>query len=112
MPYTFTAYESDGTAHELESRTEWGRECRETSDEGMAIWYRDMGDGRYTGYDRETTLWGQAWCLYCDRPLQFAAEYPPDVPSVDDDTAWAEIARHHAHTCEWVITRAHWLDNV
>jgi hypothetical protein len=44
-------------------------------------------------------------CAYCgvDLPDSDAAE----VPAVDDDAEWAELAAQHAPDCEWIATRAH-----
>lgn len=47
----------------------------------------------------------KAVCLYCD------VEVPErDVPPVDDDEAWEELAAEHGDSCEWVRTRAHRID--
>lgn len=51
-----TVYESDNTPHEIETRNEWGRECREIV-EGADHWYHDMGDGRYVRDDEGLTLY-------------------------------------------------------
>jgi hypothetical protein len=45
------------------------------------------------------------FCAYCLCEVSSL-----DVPDVDDDDAWAEIAREHDDTCEWVLTRAHRID--
>jgi len=45
---------------------------------------------------------GFSRCIYC-----LAVTEETDVPGVDDDAAWAELAIQHADGCEWVITRAH-----
>jgi len=36
---------------------------------------------------------------------------PRTVPRVDDEDAWADLARHHEDWCEWVSTRAHRLED-
>ena len=48
-------------------------------------------------------------CAYCGADLPAEAE---DVkpPAVDDDEAWAELAKEHGTGCEWVETRAHRLE--
>lgn len=43
-------------------------------------------------------------CAYCGRTIRGGDDV---VPAVDDDEAWAEIAKAHAGDCEWVRTRAH-----
>lgn len=41
-------------------------------------------------------------CNHCQ------ATYPPmkEIPLVDDERAWAEIAKHHKPDCRWVRSRA------
>jgi hypothetical protein len=43
-------------------------------------------------------------CAYCGRDVQ--ARETPDAGSFE----WRLIAAEHAHSCEWVATRAHRLD--
>jgi hypothetical protein len=40
-------------------------------------------------------------CAYCGRDVELR-----DPRTMDDDD-WAEEAKHHSATCEWVKTRAH-----
>lgn len=109
-----TVYEYDGTAHEIEDRGEWGRECRETVEGENGIdreyWYHDMGDGRYTRDDESLTLYGADSCAYCDAELPWPGINPPAVPAEDDDYAWAELAALHVPSCEWIATRAHTIE--
>lgn len=42
-------------------------------------------------------------CVHCDAELGDGAA---DVPAIDDDEAWAELAGDHAPDCEWVATRS------
>jgi len=47
-------------------------------------------------------------CAYCGR-----SHVPPSaVPALDDDDAWADMAREHADYCEWIATRAHRVEVV
>jgi len=41
-------------------------------------------------------------CAYCGHDTDIAS-----VPAVDDDAAWAVVAKQHKPDCEWVMTRAH-----
>jgi hypothetical protein len=43
-------------------------------------------------------------CAYCGRDVR--ARETPDTGSHE----WCLIATEHAHSCEWVATRAHRLD--
>jgi len=45
-----------------------------------------------------------AYCMHNVTAPKFEDEQPPEL---DDDAAWAKIAKEHAATCEWVQTRAH-----
>jgi hypothetical protein len=45
------------------------------------------------------------YCIYCDRPV-----YTETAPAYGDDDTWADIALEHADDCEWVLTRAHQLE--
>ncbi len=44
----------------------------------------------------------QCECAYCG-----STNADTSIPAVDDDCAWAGIAKLHAAGCEWVETRAH-----
>lgn len=45
-------------------------------------------------------------CAYCG-----ASELPDaPAPAMDDDAAWARLAREHLDRCEWVETRAHRME--
>jgi hypothetical protein len=44
-------------------------------------------------------------CIYCGREVPGTGE--EQTPAVDDDDAWAELARYHYPDCEWIATRAH-----
>lgn len=47
-------------------------------------------------------------CAYCGR-----SHVPPsEVPALDDDHAWADMAPDHADYCEWIATRAHRVEVV
>jgi len=46
-------------------------------------------------------------CAYCMRNVTAPKSEDKQAPDLTDDTAWAEIAKEHAATCEWVQTRAH-----
>ena len=109
-----TVYEYDGTAHEIEDRGEWGRECRETVEGENGIdreyWYHDDGDGRYIRDDELLTLHNPDYCAYCDVSLPWAGVNPRPVPAEDDDDAWADIAVMHRPDCEWIATRAHTVE--
>ena len=55
----------------------------------------------------------QAWvaeraygCIYCDSEVMDNTI----VPSEDDDTGWAVLASEHRADCEWILTRAHRVD--
>lgn len=57
----------------------------------------------------------EAYCLYCDMtssPMYSFGERPDpeEVPAVDDDDSWANMAQWHADDCEWIATRAHRVD--
>lgn len=112
---SLTVYEYDGTEHQLETRNEWGLECRETiqTEDGYYNdwWYHDRCDGTYLREDELVTLYDPDICLYCGKWLPWAGVNPPSVPAADDDDAWADLAPEHAQDCEWVATRAHQLDS-
>jgi hypothetical protein len=45
-------------------------------------------------------------CLYCN------ADAPNEAPpALDDDRAWQRLAADHAPDCEWIMSRAHRLDD-
>lgn len=46
-------------------------------------------------------------CAYCNTLVT----HDRDVPASDDNEAWAHIAEQHDVDCEWVVTRAHRLDD-
>jgi hypothetical protein len=62
--------------------------------------------------------WGVRWvgdahvaeasCIYCDAAVRARA----DVPALDDDATWRELASEHFADCEWVQTRAHRVEEV
>lgn len=57
---------------------------------------------------RESEVDDQVECAYCGR-----SHVPPSaVPALDDDDAWADMAREHADYCEWIATRAHRVEVV
>lgn len=44
------------------------------------------------------------YCAYCDAQTNVLT-----VPAPGDDAGWAEEATRHFPGCEWVETRAHWV---
>jgi hypothetical protein len=46
-------------------------------------------------------------CAYCMHNVTAPKSEGEQLPELDDDAAWAKIAKEHAATCEWVQTRAH-----
>lgn len=44
-------------------------------------------------------------CIYCGHDVCVDR-----VPDIHDDEAWEIIAAEHAKDCEWVLTRAHRLE--
>jgi hypothetical protein len=46
-------------------------------------------------------------CAYCNAELD---GLPRDPPPVNDDDAWAELAREHGDDCDWIETRGHQRD--
>lgn len=49
-------------------------------------------------------------CAYCLHNVTAPATEDEQPPAIDDSGAWAKIAKEHAPTCEWVLTRAHRQD--
>ena len=46
-------------------------------------------------------------CAYCMHNVTAPKSDDESPPAINDDAAWAEEAKEHAATCEWVLTRAH-----
>lgn len=46
-------------------------------------------------------------CAYCMHNVTAPKSEDESPPAIDDAAAWAKIAKEHAPTCEWVMTRAH-----
>ena len=44
-------------------------------------------------------------CAYCGHDVQLVKG--EHVAPVDDDEAWAALAREHGDLCEWIASRAH-----
>ena len=44
-------------------------------------------------------------CAYCARDVKLVEG--EQVPALDDDATWTELAKEHAPSCEWILTRAH-----
>jgi hypothetical protein len=69
-------------------------------DECAAEYDSRMPEPLFSGDDEPTIE-----CAYCGREVPGTGE--EQTPAVDDDDAWAQLARYHYPDCEWIITRAH-----
>jgi hypothetical protein len=50
-------------------------------------------------------------CAYCQYLVEDNPEAVKDtVPPTDDEEGWKHLADEHAENCEWILTRAHQLD--
>ena len=88
-----------------------GEPCRTVSDLADLIrTLREQG-----AYDEGTEEWLLSNihlddCEYCQSGIFADHPHIDDVPAIDDDSAWVDIAEHHDRSCEWVLTRAHRTD--
>jgi transcription elongation factor Elf1 len=57
--------------------------------------------------NENTIEYGQ--CEYCGYEAEMSEM--ENVPAVDDDAAWFDLAEKHSDSCEWVQTRAHRMES-
>lgn len=56
----------------------------------------------------EGNFWPElkGYCIYCDNLV-----YNETAPHYDEDEKWNDLALEHEEDCEWILTRAHQLEN-
>lgn len=47
-------------------------------------------------------------CAYCASEVPLSEE--SEIPEVNDDERWDQVAEHHREDCDWIKTRAHRRD--